>query len=46
MPVDEVVDLGRRAERAGFDTLFVSSHYNNRDPFQVLAGLASETDRI
>lgn len=46
MPVDEVVDLGRRAERAGFDTVFVSSHYNNRDPFQALARLASETDRI
>ncbi|UWG46888.1 LLM class flavin-dependent oxidoreductase [Halanaeroarchaeum sp. HSR-CO] len=46
IPVDEVVELGRRAEGEGFDTVFVSSHYNNRDPFQTLARLAAETDRV
>jgi 5,10-methylenetetrahydromethanopterin reductase len=45
-PVDEVVDLGVRAEGAGYDTVFVSSHYNNRDPFAVLARLAAETERV
>jgi 5,10-methylenetetrahydromethanopterin reductase len=45
-PVDDVVDLGVRAEDAGYDTLFVSSHYNNRDPFAVLARLAAATDGV
>ena len=45
-PVERVVDLGVRAEREGYDTAFVSSHYNNRDPFAVLARLAAETDEI
>ncbi len=42
-PVDRVVELGVEAERAGFDTLFTSCHYNNRDPFVVLTRLARET---
>jgi 5,10-methylenetetrahydromethanopterin reductase len=45
-PVDDVVVLGTRAEAAGYDTVFVSSHYNNRDPFAVLARLAGATDSI
>jgi 5,10-methylenetetrahydromethanopterin reductase len=45
-PVDDVVDLGVHAEDAGYDTLFVSSHYNNRDPFAVLAHLAAATDDV
>ena len=45
-PVGEVVDLGVRAEAEGYDTVFVSSHYNNRDPFAVLARLASETEAV
>ena len=45
-PVDDVVDLGVRAEAAGYDTVFVSSHYNNRDPFAVLARLAPATDDV
>jgi 5,10-methylenetetrahydromethanopterin reductase len=45
-PVDDVVDLGVRAEDEGYDTVFVSSHYNNRDPFAVLARLASATDSV
>jgi 5,10-methylenetetrahydromethanopterin reductase len=45
-PVDDVVALGVQAEAAGYDTVFVSSHYNNRDPFAVLARLAHTTDSI
>lgn len=46
IPVDDVVALGRQAEREGFDTVFASSHYNNRDPFQALTGLAAETEHV
>jgi 5,10-methylenetetrahydromethanopterin reductase len=45
-PVDDVVALGERAEATGYDTVFVSSHYNNRDPFAVLARLAHETESV
>ncbi|CQR48871.1 5,10-methylenetetrahydromethanopterin reductase [Haloferax massiliensis] len=45
-PVDDLVELGAQAEREGYDSLFVSCHYNNRDPFAVLARLAAETDDI
>lgn len=45
-PVDRALELGIAAERAGFDTLFTSCHYNNRDPFVVLSQLARETTDI
>jgi len=45
-PLDRLVDLGTTAERAGYDTLFVSSHYNNRSPFAALAHLADATDSV
>ncbi|WP_266074856.1 5,10-methylenetetrahydromethanopterin reductase [Haladaptatus caseinilyticus] len=45
-PVPDLVELGVRAETEGFDTLFASSHYNNRDPFTVLSQIAAETDDI
>ncbi|WP_424007079.1 5,10-methylenetetrahydromethanopterin reductase [Haloferax denitrificans] len=45
-PVDDLVELGTQAEREGYDSCFVSCHYNNRDPFAVLARLAAETDDI
>ncbi|MFC6836716.1 5,10-methylenetetrahydromethanopterin reductase [Halomarina ordinaria] len=44
--VSRVVDLARRAERAGFDTVFTSCHYNNRDPFVALSGIARATDEV
>ncbi|MFB6118108.1 5,10-methylenetetrahydromethanopterin reductase [Halosegnis sp.] len=43
-PVDRVGALGERAERAGFDTVFCSSHYNNRDPFVALDRVARRTE--
>jgi 5,10-methylenetetrahydromethanopterin reductase len=45
-PVSELVALGERAEDEGFDTLFASSHYNNRDPFTVLSRVADATEDI
>ncbi|WP_435067721.1 5,10-methylenetetrahydromethanopterin reductase [Haloplanus sp. C73] len=45
-PIDRLVDLGTAAERAGYDTLFVSSHYNNRSPFAALARLADATESV
>ncbi|WP_175454379.1 5,10-methylenetetrahydromethanopterin reductase [Halopelagius longus] len=45
-PVPEVVERGVRAEEAGYDAAFVSCHYNNRDPFAVLAHLAAETENV
>ncbi|MDS0294018.1 5,10-methylenetetrahydromethanopterin reductase [Halogeometricum luteum] len=45
-PVPEVVRRGVLAEEAGYDAAFVSCHYNNRDPFAVLARLAGETASI
>jgi 5,10-methylenetetrahydromethanopterin reductase len=43
-PTAETVELGRLAEREGYDAVFASTHYNNRDPFAALARLAVETD--
>ena len=45
-PVEEVRRLAERAERAGFDTIFASNHYNNRDPFQTLSSIAAATDSV
>jgi 5,10-methylenetetrahydromethanopterin reductase len=45
-PLDRVVELGRAAEAAGYDTLFTTCHYNNRDPFAALARLATATDEV
>ncbi|CCQ33422.1 510-methylenetetrahydromethanopterin reductase protein [Halorhabdus tiamatea SARL4B] len=43
-PVETVRRLAERAERAGFDTIFASNHYNNRDPFQTLSSIAAGTE--
>ncbi len=45
-PVDRLADLGVRAEEAGYDAVFASCHYNNRDPFAVLTHLAHETEDV
>ena len=45
-PVDRLVDLGIAAEEEGFDALFATSHYNNRDPFLVLDRIAESTSEI
>jgi 5,10-methylenetetrahydromethanopterin reductase len=45
-PVGRVTDLAVRAEEAGFDTVFASHHYNNRDEFVALAEIARATDAV
>jgi 5,10-methylenetetrahydromethanopterin reductase len=45
-PVDEVADLGARAEAEGFEAVFASSHYNNRDPYVALSRVAARTDDV
>jgi methylenetetrahydromethanopterin reductase (EC 1.5.99.11) len=43
-PVEELLEVGQRAEEAGYDIIYASCHYNNRDPFAFLARLADATD--
>lgn len=45
-PAEEVVRLAKSAETAGADVLFVSNHYNNRDPFIHLASIAQATNTV
>jgi 5,10-methylenetetrahydromethanopterin reductase len=45
-PPERVVELGVAAETAGYDTVFVSHHYNNRDATAVETRLATETDSV
>ena len=45
-PIDEIVDLATTAEDAGFDAIFASSHYFNRDPFLTLDRIAAATDSV
>lgn len=45
-PVSRLAPLAERAEAEGFDTVFTSAHYNNRDPFQALATMAAQTESI
>ncbi|WP_132058002.1 5,10-methylenetetrahydromethanopterin reductase [Halorussus amylolyticus] len=45
-PIADLVEIGETAEEEGFDTLFSSCHYNNRDPFVVLDRVAAATDEI
>jgi len=45
-PVSELTDFAVRAEEAGFDTVFASHHYNNRDEFVALAEMARATDEV
>ncbi|UPV76117.1 5,10-methylenetetrahydromethanopterin reductase [Halorussus limi] len=45
-PIPDLVETGQRAEESGFDTLFASCHYNNRDPFVVLDRVAAATDDL
>ncbi len=45
-PPDRVATLAARAEAAGFDAAFTSSHHFNRDPFVTCARIASATDDL
>jgi len=45
-PVSRLSSLAVAAEDAGFDTVFASHHYNNRDEFVALADIARETNEV
>ncbi|CAI48619.1 probable 5,10-methylenetetrahydrofolate reductase [Natronomonas pharaonis DSM 2160] len=45
-PVSRIAELGEQAEAEGFDTVFASCHYNNRDPFVALDRIARRTDTV
>jgi 5,10-methylenetetrahydromethanopterin reductase len=45
-PVDQLVGYAQQAEAEGFDTVFASHHYNNRDGFAALTAMARATDEI
>ncbi|WP_247730500.1 5,10-methylenetetrahydromethanopterin reductase [Halovivax limisalsi] len=45
-PVERLASLAARAESAGFDAAFCSSHYFNRNPWIALARMADATDDI
>lgn len=42
-PISQLVSLSETAETAGFDTVFTSCHYNNRDPIIALDRIAAAT---
>ncbi|MFC5970853.1 5,10-methylenetetrahydromethanopterin reductase [Halomarina salina] len=44
--VDRVAGLAASAEDAGFDTVFATCHYNNRDPFAALTRIADATASV
>jgi len=44
--VPELAALAATAEVEGFDTVFVSHHYNNRDEFVALTEIARETSEV
>jgi len=45
-PVSRLREWAETAEREGFDTAFVSHHYNNRDEFVALTEIARATDQL
>ena len=45
-PVEDLVGFAETAESVGFDGVFASSHYNNRDPFAALSRMAEATERV
>ncbi|WP_254273253.1 5,10-methylenetetrahydromethanopterin reductase [Haloarcula marina] len=45
-PVAQLADFAVEAEANGFDAVFASHHYNNRDQFMALASMAERTDDV
>lgn len=45
-PVDEIVELTKRAEEAGFSYCWITDHYNNRNAYSFLTAIARATQRI
>jgi len=45
-PVAQLTDFAVSAENEGFDAVFASHHYNNRDQFMALTSMAQATDDV
>jgi len=45
-PVAQLTDFAVTAENEGFDAVFASHHYNNRDQFMALSSMAQATDDV
>jgi 5,10-methylenetetrahydromethanopterin reductase len=45
-PVDELVSLASIAEDEDFDGVWVTDHYNNRNPFVALTAIAAATEGV
>lgn len=45
-PVCDIVEVVKVAEDIGFDNVWITDHYNNRDVFEVLAMVANNTSTI
>lgn len=45
-PVDRLTELGVTAEREGFEAVWVTDHFNNRNPWVVLSSIAEATDDV
>ena len=45
-PTARLTDLATTAEEAGFETVFASHHYNNRDEFIALSAIAQATENV
>ncbi len=45
-PVDELVSLAEVAENEGYEGVWVTDHYNNRNPFVALTAIAGATERV
>ncbi len=45
-PVDRLTELGVTAEREGFEAVWVTDHFNNRNPWVVLSSIAHATEEV
>jgi len=45
-PMAQLTDFAVSAESEGFDAVFASHHYNNRDQFMALSSMAQATDEV
>ena len=45
-PIKDILELIKLAENIGFENVWITDHYNNRDVFEVLSIAAYETSTI
>lgn len=45
-PISEIVELVKLAEEVGFEYTWITDHYNNKNVYETLAIIASETETI